>query len=224
MASDERPYASTSCPYCQTPLAPLPRAKKKCPACHQSIYVRSGPDGLRYLLRDTDLPVLEQAWAEYHAEKHWRGLALDLTDEASLTALLADLQASDPRYTFRDAYWHLANRNVIELARVGDWHRLKLAYFTMALAAYEEAEDRADSTGTPTDSARARLLIRESNLAGLRVYAAMDVTHVTIISDCDRCRPGSDHHRPIAAEILAPVLPREVCDDGLCRCDYSPAF
>ena len=65
----ERPYASSECPYCGLPLDPLPRAKKQCPACRRSIYVRSGPDGIRYLLQEVDLPVLEQAWAEFREER-----------------------------------------------------------------------------------------------------------------------------------------------------------
>lgn len=57
-------YANTTCPYCAIALDPLPRAKKKCPGCGQSILVRSGPDGYRYLVQEQDLHVLEEAWAE----------------------------------------------------------------------------------------------------------------------------------------------------------------
>ena len=63
-----RDYANTSCPYCSAPLDPLPKAKKRCPSCGQSIWVRSGPDGLRYLLQEVDLRVLEEAWQEHYAK------------------------------------------------------------------------------------------------------------------------------------------------------------
>jgi hypothetical protein len=62
----ERPYASSECPYCRAKLDPPPLAKKRCPTCRQPIFVRSGPDGLRYLLQEGDLPVLEQAWVEHY--------------------------------------------------------------------------------------------------------------------------------------------------------------
>ena len=55
--------ANTACPYCSVELDPLPKAKKRCPGCGQPIYVRSGSDGLTYLLQVGDLPVLEAAWA-----------------------------------------------------------------------------------------------------------------------------------------------------------------
>jgi hypothetical protein len=62
-------YANTGCPYCSAPLDPLPKAKKKCPACGQPIYVRRAPDGLRYLLQEQDLPALDKAWTEIHDDR-----------------------------------------------------------------------------------------------------------------------------------------------------------
>ena len=65
MVDAPRHYANTFCPYCSSALEPLPRAKKRCPACGHWIYVRSGPDGCTYLVQEIDLPVLEAAWEEH---------------------------------------------------------------------------------------------------------------------------------------------------------------
>jgi hypothetical protein len=65
MADQPRTYANAICPYCSVALDPLPRAKKKCPGCGQPIYVRLGPDGVTYLLRDADRHVLDEAWSEH---------------------------------------------------------------------------------------------------------------------------------------------------------------
>jgi hypothetical protein len=65
MADESRIYANTVCPYCSGGLAPLPKAKKRCPACGEQIHVRSGPDGHVYLLQEGDLHVLEEAWVEH---------------------------------------------------------------------------------------------------------------------------------------------------------------
>ena len=62
----ERRYATAVCPYCGTSLAPLPKAEKKCPSCGRPIFVRLGPDGYTYLLQEIDLPVLQEAWGEFH--------------------------------------------------------------------------------------------------------------------------------------------------------------
>ena len=63
----DRPYANTACPYCKVEMSPLPKAKSKCRSCGEAVYVRSGPDGMRYLLQEVDLPVLEAASAESNA-------------------------------------------------------------------------------------------------------------------------------------------------------------
>ena len=62
----ERRYATSVCPYCSATLDPLPRAKKKCRSCQQPIFVRLGPAGYTYLLQEIDLPVLQEAWGEFH--------------------------------------------------------------------------------------------------------------------------------------------------------------
>lgn len=62
----DRPYDRTDCPSCGAPLDPLPKAKKRCPSCGEAIYVRSGPDGIRHLLREADLAALEAQWADHY--------------------------------------------------------------------------------------------------------------------------------------------------------------
>jgi HIRAN domain len=57
-----RAYNRRDCPYCGIVLDPLPKAKKKCPGCSQPVYVQSGPDEVRYLLRECDLAAMEAGW------------------------------------------------------------------------------------------------------------------------------------------------------------------
>ena len=61
-------YVTSVCPYCSAALVTLPKADERCSACGQPIHVRPGPDGYTYLLREGDLPVLEQAWTEHQRE------------------------------------------------------------------------------------------------------------------------------------------------------------
>lgn len=77
----ERPYHSTSCPYCGVALSPLPKAKKACPGCHATILVRSGSDGYIYLLREADV----DAWTEDDNRK--QGAALQLFETKEREAL-----------------------------------------------------------------------------------------------------------------------------------------
>jgi hypothetical protein len=64
----ERAYASGTCPSCGAGLNPLPKAKKKCPSCGNPIFVRSGPDGLLYLLAEKDLAAHEATWEAHHEQ------------------------------------------------------------------------------------------------------------------------------------------------------------
>lgn len=59
---DGRPYSRTDCPSCGAALDPLPKSKKKCPSCGEPIWVRSGPDDVRYLLADSELRDHEALW------------------------------------------------------------------------------------------------------------------------------------------------------------------
>jgi hypothetical protein len=61
----DRPYNRTDCPHCGVVFDPLPKAKKKCPACGLAVYVRSSPDDIRYLLREADLDAMEVRWEEH---------------------------------------------------------------------------------------------------------------------------------------------------------------
>jgi ssDNA-binding Zn-finger/Zn-ribbon topoisomerase 1 len=61
-----RAYDRETCPYCEATFDTLPKAKKRCPACGQTVFVRSGPDGLRHILREADLTAHEATWAAYH--------------------------------------------------------------------------------------------------------------------------------------------------------------
>ena len=50
MANAPRLYANTACPYCSGALNPPPKAKKRCPACGQPIYVLY--DRIGYMRRE----------------------------------------------------------------------------------------------------------------------------------------------------------------------------
>ena len=87
---EERRYATSVCPYCNTALDPLPKAKKKCPSCRQPIFVRLGPDGYTYLLEEADLPVLEEAWGEFHEAQSAAAAAEANREATRLTAEALD--------------------------------------------------------------------------------------------------------------------------------------
>jgi len=82
--TEERPCASHDCPYCGVRLDALPKTKKACPACGRPIYVRAGPDEVRYLFRDGDLEAHEARWAEYQDRRWWIERAAELLEAREL--------------------------------------------------------------------------------------------------------------------------------------------
>ena len=67
VAVADRVYARTDCPHCGVELEPLPKAKKRCPACSNEIFVKSGPDNRRYLMTAAERPVFEARWQQGQA-------------------------------------------------------------------------------------------------------------------------------------------------------------
>ena len=217
-------YANTACPYCEAVLDPLPKAKKRCPACRRMVYVRVGPDAMVYLLRDIDRPVLEQAWAEFRAEQDWRRRALELVDEAGLARLESEMRAADPQCTNRDMYWAIATRSVRNYTRTGNWPAVKAAYMRMALTAWDEAGSGAVSNDSARlgSRSRARRFLRQARTAELRgLGSSPGVTTVRVLAGCcPACDRSANIPRRLVQEVVAPVLPHSHCQRGLCRCEY----
>ena len=67
---DDRPYATTVCPYCDAPQEPLPRRTTKCKACGEPIVVKGGEDGKRHLLREDDMNEFEQQQEQIRTERY----------------------------------------------------------------------------------------------------------------------------------------------------------
>jgi len=222
MASLE--YANIACPYCATTLDPLPKAKKKCPACRQTIHVRVGPDALVYLLQDIDRPVLDRAWAEFRVEQDWRRRALEVVDEVSVARTESELRAADPRCTNRDVYWVVTTRAVRDLTRTGNWLAVKEAYVRMAVAAWDESnvEVGIEDSARPGSRSRARRLMRHARVAELRgLRSTPGATMVRVVAGCcPACDRSANLARPLAEEIARPLLPHSHCQRGLCRCEY----
>jgi hypothetical protein len=131
VALADRPYTRTTCPSCEVALEPLPKAKRRCSGCGNEIFVRSGPDGRRYLLTELELETFQEQWAadasqryveaaarqkvalgEWHERLRGVGLAvggrdLDVVGEsyyhAALAGIRAGLNASPHRFELRAA-------------------------------------------------------------------------------------------------------------------------
>lgn len=217
-------YATAVCPSCGTALDPLPKAKKKCRACGEAIYVRSGPDGRRYLLSEGQLGAHEEWWHRHRRAQEWVERTEGLLEPDELRQLQDEMTERDPRYSPRDFYWAAANRRLLHLLKGSDWHAVQMHYFGMARAAYDEAEERGTAPVGAMDE-RTAVLMREANLASLRGYAQW-MTHVSILRGdcCPPCRRERVGRVALEKEFAAPRLPHVDCREGWCLCIYAPAM
>lgn len=92
---DERPYNRTDCPYCGEELHPLPKRKRACPSCGQPVSVQSGPDGIRYLLREADLAAHQSRWDAFFGGQ---SAAAGVTVSIQATRTLASYAAHGVRF------------------------------------------------------------------------------------------------------------------------------
>ncbi len=68
------------CPYCNHKLGSMPGRKKKCPACRNAIFVRTRPqDRARILVREDELPAVENLWAVHRASQPIRTIEIVVT-------------------------------------------------------------------------------------------------------------------------------------------------
>jgi DNA-directed RNA polymerase subunit RPC12/RpoP len=87
----DRAYARTDCPHCGVQLERLPKSKKRCPACGHEIFVRSGPDNRRYLLRADERDAIEAQW---HRQREADWSAQHARAEAALDGWLHQVATS----------------------------------------------------------------------------------------------------------------------------------
>ena len=68
--SVKKSVMNTNCPYCSTPLDPVPGRKKKCPHCGKFIFVRTRPsDRQRVLVTEEGAEQIEEEWQRLQAQK-----------------------------------------------------------------------------------------------------------------------------------------------------------
>jgi len=135
------------CPYCQEELAKFPSRKTKCPHCGNFIFVRTRPseDRQRILVKGDQLEKLEKEWQKYRAiaefKRSLQNSDLGFTEEKYLK-VKEDLTK---KFGFgpseSDMLWGISNLLLEEAMKVGDWHRMKMLYFKMALFLHRESKD-----------------------------------------------------------------------------------
>lgn len=105
------------CPTCQHVLETMPKARRKCPACRNWIYLKRRPsEEQRRLVTAEEAKHIEEEW-----QKHY------------LTLSKEDRRQADQR-------WGELNRQSLEAASRGDWGTVSSSSFEMAFQLWKEGK------------------------------------------------------------------------------------
>jgi hypothetical protein len=168
-----------------------------------------GPDGITYLLQVADLPVLDQAWAEYHEAKDYRAKVAALG--VDFDAHEAEMHRREARYPARDVWWSAVNDSILAALGREDWFAAQAGYFA-------HARDLADHGQPWAEVARAGFTMELQQLLG--VVESTDI----FACNCGVCQLDAGRRLLVATELAAPTLPHVDCEEGWCACTYLPSF
>jgi hypothetical protein len=219
-----RQIAAVACPYCGVILDPPPQRNRKCPACKESIIVRTRrADGAKVLLTAADGKEFDK---QRHTEAvrnsalhHARNIgASDRDFERTEQELAAKWgTAASPR----DAFWQLANKTVVAAIKNADWARLSTVYWEQALYMCELGEPHLH-------------LQKEASKAELRRYAAefADLAtgrsglRVEVLANgcCDVCAKNHGRRYSISEALELLPIPNGACEREWCNCGWTPVL
>ncbi len=215
------PGGPAACPYCGVILDAPPKATKRCPTCGERMHLKrvAGTDERR-LMTETDSEENDRAWKRVRLRKK----AIRATELLGLSEseFLNAEQSLAARFGCApgpgDVFWSLANREIGEAGRRGDWHRTSVVYGDMARWLHEEGRR------SPFE------LLRQASIAELRGWAssptfgplakvgAFDANDSHV---CDACASSRDKTWTVAEALENPPVPHPDCANGFCRCTLS---
>ncbi len=94
--------------------------KKECPICGNHILVRTRPSGSqKVLVTEEQAAEIEKQWEAYHQEKMIDSDSEHRREYEQVKAQLINRRGTEP--SVGDIRWALANKDILEYVRYGDW-------------------------------------------------------------------------------------------------------
>ena len=188
------------CPYCKAELVPVPRRKKKCPECGQTMYVRDGK-----LLQEYD--AFMEDWLNFLSPLNVKKRDFDRTRKE-----LEKQFGKAPG--FFDVVWSILNGVILE----GSPEKKIYAYLEMARVARSEGKD---PTSYIAESQKTGL--EEMKRRGVRYVKINNYGSSPDYSTCPGCAELHGQVLPIDEAIMTQPVPNKCTNNFGCRCEYLPA-
>ena len=207
---EDQPVA---CPYCGVVLDTPPKGSRKCPACRDKIVVRTRrSDGAKQYLTEHDAKVFDaERKADVFRNKAIRAADMIGMDKATFERTEKELLAKSPGNGPGDVFWTLANKQVANQMRSGNWHGLSMTYFQQALWLHNE--------GRPY----VRLKV-EAEKARAQSYTGLDRQELEVDAShcCPNCSKFNGRIYPIEQALREWPVPVQECTNGWCLCTWLP--
>jgi hypothetical protein len=200
------------CPYCKQILDKRPERKKKCPHCHNYIYVRSKPSGDHHkvLVTENGAKRMDLDWQKVWWTNKWlRRLEQDGLSDRHFDRVRERLRerfGQEP--SDADVVWALLNE-------AGD-------IFSMALFLYEEGRDFLQLLQR----------LRKMELMSYEGWGRPAQVEILAGGDsCESCKAQNGRILTVDQALKTMPLPNNTCSyelepgkPGWCRCIYLPVF
>ncbi|MFC1969479.1 hypothetical protein ACFLVF_03200 [Chloroflexota bacterium] len=184
-------------------LDPIPQRKKKCPSCGKDIYVRTNPfKGEKVLVNYTDALSIDAISTLGITEKEYRAESEELAHKFKMaTPFLSDI------------VWGIISRRQLDSVKRRDWNRAKMLYWEQARLLHQLGKGFFK-------------VLQESAKCELYCYQAMGIKKAEISvaggSSCIKCQSLDVKNFSITEALEAMPIPVKDCENGFCRCLYSP--
>ena len=194
-----------ACPYCSVVLDPPPQRTRRCPACRESITVRTRSRRKLYFTEEGAQAYDQARVAEIARNKAIRAAGMLGVDRDAFERVEQEMEGWLPG----DVFWAIAGRRAAECARSGDYRGLGLAYFQQALWLKDEGRSWWG-------------LKSEAEKAFARAYAAEGYERLVLRTGCceacDRYE-GREYSAREAAECWP--IPEGTCTADWCVCGWT---
>jgi len=123
------------CPYCCFQFLRMPTRKRKCPSCHNLVYVKTRPSNRqKQLVTESQAVTIDREWKKYHDENY---LARKLsqygaTEEERRTVETELTKQFGFAPKLGDVLWRIANNRIVAASAQSDWQTLCQTYWLMA--------------------------------------------------------------------------------------------
>jgi hypothetical protein len=197
-----------ACPHCGVILDPPPPRNRKCPSCRDKIIVRTRrSDSAKLYLTEADAKVFDrERKAEAFRNKALRAAAAIGMDQTAFERTEKELLAKSPGYGPGDVFWALANKQVANHMRSGNWHGLSMTYSRQARWLCDEGRPYAR-------------LKTEAEKAYAQSYAVDGYQELEVMATCcPNCDQFNGRKYPIGQAINE--WPVEGCTNDWCACSW----